>query len=113
MGGFPIRAGVTAIALVIATTLSPFPAAVQAPKQQQPPTFRGTTNIVRVDVTVTGRGGEPATDLARDDLIVTGGGAPQAFGAVELVRVTGQATDDRSLDIYSTSQVASEAARDD
>src|SRR3954469_23485623 len=112
MGGFPIRAGAAAIALVSMTMLAPFLAAVQTP-QQQPPTFRGTTNIVRVDVTVTGRGGEPATDLARDDFIVTEDGAPQAIESFELVRVTGQATDDRSLDIYSTSQVASEAARDD
>src|SRR6185503_7334622 len=110
--GFAVHAGAVAVAFVALTALGSSPTAVQAP-QQQPPIFRGGTNIVRVDVTVTDRRGEPVTKLTRDDFLLTEDGAPQAIESCELVRVTGEATDDRTLEIYSTSQVASEAARDD
>lgn len=112
MVDFSIRAGAVAIGLVVVTALAPSRAAVQTP-QGQPPIFRGGTNIVRVDVTVTNRGGEPATDLTRDDFFLTEDGAPQTIDSFELVRVTGEATDDRSLEIHTTSQAATEAARDD
>jgi VWFA-related protein len=111
--GFAIRATAVGLGIVALTALGSFPAAQQTPPQQQPPVFRGGANIVRVDVTVTNRRGEPATDLTRDDFFVTEDGAPQAIDSFELVRVTGQPTDDRSLEIHSTSQVATEAARDD
>jgi len=112
MVDFSIRAGAAAIGLVVATALVPFDAAVQTP-QGQPPIFRGVTNAVRVDVTVTSRSGEPATDLTRDDFALTEDGVPQTIDSFELVRVTGEPTDDRSLEIYTTSQAATEAARDD
>ncbi|HTH04177.1 MAG TPA: VWA domain-containing protein [Vicinamibacterales bacterium] len=102
------------IGLVALTALGSSPTAQQTPQQQQqPPIFRGGTNIVRVDVTVTDRRGEPATELTRDDFSLTEDGAPQTIESCELVRVTGEPTDDRSLEIYSASQVAMEAARDD
>ena len=113
MTGFAIRIGVVGIGFVAIAALESSPIAVQAPQQQQPPIFRGGTNIVRVDVTVTNRRGEPVNDLARDDFILTEDGAPQTIESCELVHVTGEPTDDRTLDIYSTSQVATEAARDD
>jgi VWFA-related protein len=112
MVDFSIRAASVAIGLVVVTGLASPPSAVQTP-QGQPPIFRGTTNIVRVDVTVTNRAGEPATDLTRDDFFLTEDGAPQTIDSFELVRVTGEPTDDRSLEIYTTSQAATEAARDD
>jgi VWFA-related protein len=107
-----IRASAAGIGFVVLTALG----SSQAPQQtapQQPPIFRGGTNIVRVDVTVTNRRGEPATDLTRDDFVLTEDGASQTIDSFELVRVTGEPSDDRSLEIYSTSQVATEAARDD
>jgi VWFA-related protein len=110
MAGFARRAG--AVGLVTVAALGPSPAAVQAP-QEQPPIFRGGANVVRVDVTVTNRQGEPATDLTRDDFFVTEDGAPQTIDSFQLVRVTGEAADDRSLEIHSPSQVVTEAARDD
>ena len=114
MAGFAIRVGAVAIGFVAMTALGSSRTAVQAPQpQQQPPIFRGGTNIVRVDVTITNHRGEPVTDLTRDDFILTEDGAPQTIESCELVRVTGEPTDDRTLDIYSASQVASEAARDD
>lgn len=104
-------AGAVAVGVVAATILG---AGQQAPQQQQPPpVFRGGANIVRVDVTVTNRNGEPVTDLTRDDFTVAEDGAPQTIESFELVRATGEPNDDRSLDIYSQSQVAIEAARDD
>lgn len=114
MTGFAVRACAVGIGLVALTALGSSPTAQQTPQQQQqPPIFRGGTNIVRVDVTVTDRRGEPATELTRDDFSLTEDGAPQTIESCELVRVTGEPTDDRSLEIYSASQVAMEAARDD
>jgi VWFA-related protein len=68
---------------------------------------------VRVDVTVTDHRGEPATGLTKDDFVVSEDGAPQTVESCELVHVTGEPTDDRSLEIHTTSQAATEAARDD
>ncbi len=110
MAGLARRAG--AVGLVTVAALGPSPAGVQAP-QQQPPIFRGGANVVRVDVTVTNRQGEPATNLTRDDFFVTEDGAPQMIDSFQLVRVTGEAADDRSLEIHTSSQVVAEAARDD
>lgn len=113
MSGFALRTGAVAVGIFTIAALGRSPAAVQAPPQQQPPIFRGGTNVVRVDVTVTDRRGEPAVDLARDDFSLTEDGAPQTIDSFELVRATGESTDDRSLEIHSQSQVATEAARDD
>jgi len=111
MAGFARRAA--AVGLVTVAALGPSPAAVQAPQQQQPPVFRGGANVVRVDVTVTNRRGEPATDLTRDDFVVSEDGVSQTITSFELVRATGEPADDRSLEIHTASQVAAEAARDD
>jgi VWFA-related protein len=114
VAGFAIRAGAVGIGLVALTALGFSQTTQQAPQQQQPPPiFRGGANVVRVDVTVTDRRGEPATDLTKDDFFVTEDGVPQTIDSFELVRVTGEPTDDRSLEIYTTSQAATEAARDD
>jgi Ca-activated chloride channel family protein len=45
--------------------------------QQQPPVFRGTTDIVRVFVTVTDRDGRLVTDLAQTDFEIRDEGRPQ------------------------------------
>lgn len=112
MTGLVIRAGAVGIAFVAVTALG-FPQAPVQQPQQQPPVFRGGANVVRVDVTVSKRTGEPATDLTRDDFFVTEDGAPQTIDSFDLVRVTGEPTDDRSLEIHTSSQAATEAARDD
>ena len=110
MAGFALRAG--AVGLVTLAALGPAPAAFQAPQEQRP-IFRGGANVVRVDATVTNRQGEPATNLTRDDFVVTEDGEPQTIDSFELVRVTGEPADDRSLEIHSRNQVVTEAARDD
>ena len=112
MTGFAIRAGAVGIGLAALVALGSSPTAQQAP-QQQPPVFRGGANVVRVDVTVTNRRGEQAIDLTRDDFSVTEDGAPQTIDSFELVHVSGAPNDDRELEIHSTSQAATEAARDD
>ena len=110
-----IRAGVVGLGLVAVTTIgssqTPQPSAQQ--QQQQPPVFRGGANVVRVDVTVTNHRGDPATELTKDDFVVTEDGAVQPIDSFQLVHVTGEPTDDRSLEIHTTSQAATEAARDD
>lgn len=114
MAGFAIRAGAVGIGFVALTALGSSQTAQQAPQQQQqPPIFRGGANVVRVDVTVTDRRGEPATDLTKDDFFVTEDGVPQTIDSFELVHASGEPTDDRSLEIYTASQAATEAARDD
>ena len=113
MAGFAIRAGVVAAVVVALTGIASPQTAQQGSRPQRPPIFRGGANIVRVDVTVTKRDGEPATDLTREDFVLTEDGAPQTIESFELVRVTGKPTDDRSLEIYTSSQAATEAARDD
>ena len=108
-----IRACAVGIGIVAGTALVPLTGALQAPQQRQPPIFRAGANMVRVDVTVTNRHGEPVTDLTRDDFLVTEDGTPRTIDSFELVRLSGEPTDDRSLEIHSTNQVAAEAARDD
>ena len=111
MGRVALRAGAVAAGIVM--VMAGPPAAALQTAQEQRPSFRGGTNIVRVDVTVTNRRGEPATDLTRDDFSLTEDGSPQTIDSFELVHVTGEPTDDRALEIHSASQTAAEAARDD
>jgi VWFA-related protein len=114
VAGLAMRAGAVGIGFVALTALGFSQTAQQAPQQQQqPPIFRGGANVVRVDVTVTDRRGEPATDLTKDDFVVTEDGALQTIDSCDLVHATGEPGDDRSLEIHTTSQAATEAARDD
>ena len=88
-------------------------AAQQPPPQ--PPTFRAEANLVRVDVTVVDRHGEPVTTLTADDFAVEEDGAPQTVQSFKFVSADGRppAGDDVSLPIRSPEHAASEAARDD
>ena len=81
--------------------------------QAQPPKFRGGTNLVRVDVTVSDKHGELVTDLTKDDFLVTEDGVPQTVETCRLVEATGMPTDDLSLPIRSIEHAKAEAARDD
>ena len=59
------------ITLICALALASL--AAQAPQPTppaQPPTFRAEANLVRVDVTVVDRHGEPVATLAADDFAV-------------------------------------------
>src|SRR5262245_43938298 len=85
------------------------PAAGQQPapdQGQRPPIFRAGANLVRVDVIVTDHRGEPVTDLTRDEFEVSEDGVSQQIQSFELVRSTGEPTDDRSLEIRSPQHAA-------
>jgi VWFA-related protein len=89
--------------------------AAQAPQPAQPPTFRAEANLVRVDVTVVDRHGEPVTALTADDFTVEEDGVPQAISSFKFVTADGRppAGDDTSLPIRSPEHAAAEAARDE
>jgi VWFA-related protein len=92
------------------------PQQAQPPQgQQQPPVFRGGVRLVRVDVTVTGRGDKPVADLAADEFEVTEDGAVQKVEQLQFIRLTGQRPegDESSLEIRSQAQAEAEASRDD
>ena len=97
------------------------PASQQSPPGQQPPSdqqptpspFRSGANVVRVDVTVIDRKGEPVRSLTADDFEVIEDGRPQPITSFKLLEADGQPTDDLSLPIRSREHAAAEAARDD
>jgi VWFA-related protein len=90
------------------------PAGQQQPAQQQP-VFRAGVKLVRVDVTVTGKGDLPVADLTPADFEVAEDGAPQKVEQLQFVRLDGQRPpgDETSLEIRSQDQAEAEAARDD
>lgn len=86
------------------------------PQQQTPqtPVFRGSTNLVRVDVSVTDRHGNPVTDLRKEDFEVAEDSIPQTVQTLKFISATGAAPDtDESLPIRSPEHAAEEAAKDD
>ena len=87
--------------------------AAQEPAPPQQPPFRTGTNLVRVDVNVTDRRGEPVKTLTADDFELKEDGVLQPITSFKLLEVNGQPTDDLSLRIRSPEHAAAEAARDD
>jgi VWFA-related protein len=124
-----MRRGAVALAIAAVAVLlraeqgaqAPPPAAQQTPPpgQQKPaeqvPVFRAGVKLVRVDVTVTGKGDQPVADLAAADFEVSEDGVPQTVEQLQFVRLSGQrpAGDETSLEIRSQEQAEAEAARDD
>lgn len=89
--------------------------AAQPAEQPEQPIFRAKVDLVRVDVSVTGRGDDPVTDLQASDFIVTEDDVPQTVETVQFVRIDGQRHEDtgESLEIRGPSQARVEAARED
>ena len=93
--------------------------AAQEPKppdpQQPTPIFRAGTDVVRVDVSATGRNGSPVVDLQAADFEVEEDGVPQAVQTAQFVRIDGQRTSDLNepLEIRSREHAKLEAARED
>jgi VWFA-related protein len=99
------------LAAALSATLGSSP---QDPPQQAQPTFRTGTDLVRVDVTVLDRSGNPVTSLTAADFEVSDNGQLQAITSFKLVEATGEAPDDDvSLEIRHAGHAAAEAARDD
>jgi len=130
------RLGAAALAVIAAVTVlragqavqTPTPAVQQPPPvspqappagqqqpAQQPPVFRAGVKVVRVDVTVTGKGDLPVADLTAADFEVAEDGVPQKVEQLQFVRLDGRrpAGDETSLEIRSQDQAEAEAARDD
>ncbi len=82
---------------------------------QQPPVFRAGVKLVRVDVSVTGKGDQPVADLQPPDFEIEEDGVPQKVEQLQFLRLDGRRPpgDDTSLDIRSPEQAEAEAARDD
>ena len=85
-----------------------------APPQNQPPVFRGNTNVVRVDVAVTDHRGNPVEDLRKEDFHVFEDNIPQTIQTIKMIEASGAApATDESLPIRSREHAAQEAAKDD
>ena len=104
-------AGLACAALAAAIGLQ----ASQDPQPPPPPTFRAEANLVRVDVTVVDRHGDPVSTLTQDDFAVEEDGVPQTVQSFKFVKADGQRSggDTDSLVIRSPEHAAAEAARDD
>ena len=57
----------------------------QVTAAQQPPSFGGGAELVRVDVVVTGKDGRPVTGLGREDFVLLDDGVPQTIESFEAV----------------------------
>jgi len=106
--------------LLVATWLATAPvvAAQQTPpppQNPQQPIFRAKVDVVRVDVSVTGRGDLPVSDLTAADFEVEEDGVPQKVDNAQFIRVTGERTSDLNepLEIRGREHALLEAARDD
>ncbi|MCX6545243.1 MAG: VWA domain-containing protein [Acidobacteria bacterium] len=87
----------------------------QAAPQQPPPVFKAGVKLVRVDVTVLGRGDLLIADLQAADFDVSEDGVPQKVDQLRYVRLDGRRPqgDEESLAIRSQEHAEAEAARED
>jgi VWFA-related protein len=88
--------------------------AAQEPAPQQP-IFRAKVELVRVDVSVTGRDDEPVEDLQASDFEVEEDGIAQTVETAQFIRLSGQIPPDykESPDIRSLDHGRAEASRED
>jgi VWFA-related protein len=102
-----------AVSLTTAAIAQQVPAPPPPPPEQ--PVFRARVNLVRVDVSVFSRDGEPLTGLQPEDFVVREDGIPQTVETVQFVRLNGQMPTDRqeSTTIRSAAHAEVEAARED
>jgi VWFA-related protein len=71
--------------LVVAAATAAALLASAEPQAPQQPTFPTGTELVTVDVVVTGKDGQPVTGLRREDFTVSEDGAPQEIASFEAV----------------------------
>jgi VWFA-related protein len=85
------------------------------PPDAEQPIFRAKVNLVRVDVSVSDRDGNPVSDLQAADFQVKEDGILQKIDTVQFIRLDGTRPRDlkESIDIRSAAHAAVEAARDD
>lgn len=111
-GRAAVAAGLMALGVLVSAQQ---PGQQPAQESIQQPIFRAGTDLVRVDVTVTGNGDQPVTDLHLADFEVTEDGVPQVVENMQLTRVYGVRTTDLNepLEIRSREHAMLEAARED
>jgi len=94
-------------------------AAAQDPQKPPPPPdqpiFRAKVNLVRVDVSVHDRDGEPLANLQPSDFLIKEDGVAQTVETVQFIKLSGVAPSDlrESTVIRSPEHAAVEAARED
>src|SRR5262245_4361530 len=79
-----------AVVLVLFAVAMPGAQQQAADPQSEQPTFRAGVNLVRVDVSVTGRNDEAVADLNASNFLVTEDNLPQRVETVQFVRLNGQ-----------------------
>jgi VWFA-related protein len=78
------------------------------------PVFRTGVRVVRVDVSVSGKGGRPVTDLVASDFTLQEDGVPQTIDTAQYLELDGhRLADSDSLRIRSQDHAEVEAARED
>jgi VWFA-related protein len=97
------RIAVVALLFVFAQS----PQGTQPPSAQQPPRFRGGTNLVRVDAFAT-KDGVPVQDLKADDFEIFEENAPQKIGTFEHIVIDAGRPGER-IDPASPSQAIQQA----
>jgi VWFA-related protein len=111
--------GIFLCAFLVAASSSPVRLTAQDPQKPpdpaEQPVFRAKVNLVRVDVSVTGRNGDAIENLEPADFLVKEDGVPQTVDTVQFVKLTGAPPSDlkESIDIRSAEHAAVEAARED
>ncbi len=85
------------------------------PDPAQQPIFRAKVNLVRVDVSVMDRKGEPLDNLQASDFAVKEDGLPQTVETVQFVKLNGTLPPGlkESIEIRSPQHAAVEAAKED
>jgi VWFA-related protein len=82
-----VRATPLARTLVLATLTASAAAVYAAQAPQTPPSFRSSTQLVSVDVVVTGKDDVPVTDLKKDEFEILENGKPQRISEFAYISV--------------------------
>ena len=103
-----------AVALVLLALATPGAQQRQAEPPSQQPTFRAGVNLVRVDVSVTGRNDEAVGDLEASNFLVTEDDVPQKVETAQFIRLNGQPDGSgRDLTIRDHDRGLAEAEKED
>lgn len=103
-----------AVVLVLFALATPGAQQPAADAQSQQPTFRAGVNLVRVDVSVTGRNDDAVADLDASNFLVTEDAIPQRVETAQFIRLSGQPDPNgRDLTIRDREHGLAEAERED
>jgi VWFA-related protein len=103
-----------AVALVVLALATPGAQQREAGPEFQQPTFRAGVNVVRVDVSVTGRNDEAVETLDASSFRVTEDGVPQKVETAQFIRLTGEPDNSgRDLKVRDRQHGVAEAEKDD